>query len=201
MKSIRKLVKIMLTLLLLGIIAFASVVAFVCYQEAHPPKASEYDAIVILGAQVKSDGTPSVQLQWRLETALKAYQDSAKVIVTCGAKGADEPMPEADFMRTWLIANGVPQDSVLAENQSFNTRENIANAVSLLSSHAVNRLLIVTSDYHLPRAIAIAKDLGVDATGIGSPCRPEFPNWAKNHFREALSWGKYWIEKYTGLRF
>ena len=61
----------------------------------------------------------------------------------------------------------------------------------------MERVLIVTSDYHLPRALALAKDQGLTASGIGSTTLPEY--WIKNHFREALSWIKYWGQKYLRL--
>ena len=44
------------------------------------------------------------------------------------------------------------------------------------------------------RAMALARDLGLEADGIGSPCKPEY--WVKNHAREALAWVKYWLVKY-----
>ena len=55
---------------------------------------------------------------------------------------------------------------------------------------------MITSDYHLPRALAIAGSLGLDADGIGSPCKPEW--WVKNHAREVLAWGKYLLDEITG---
>ena len=50
-------------------------------------------------------------------------------------------------------------------------------------------VIVVTSDYHLPRALAIARDAGLEVQGIGAPTLPEW--WIKNHFREVLAWGKY----------
>ena len=61
----------------------------------------------------------------------------------------------------------------------------------------VKRVLIVTSDYHVPRAMAIAQDLGFEAEGLGARCLPE--RWIKNHAREALAWCKYWAKKYLRL--
>lgn len=189
--------KIFLTLLILALAAYGALIAMVCYKEANAPGPGDYDAIIVLGAQVLPDGTPNVQLEWRLEAALKAWQEKPAPIVTCGAKGVDEPRPEADVMRDWLIAKGVPADQIYAENTSFNTRENIENAMALLADLNVERVVVVTSDYHLPRALALCQDAGVNAGGIGSPCKPEY--WFKNHGREALAWVKYWGEKYLGL--
>lgn len=187
---------ILLIIILLMMIAFLGVVAMVCWRETHVPAASGYDAIVVLGAQVKPDGTPSVQLQWRLDAAYKAWEKSPCPIVTCGAQGGDEPAPEGDVMKDYLIGLGVPPEQVLVDDASFNTRQNIRQAASLLGGRA-ETVLIVTSDYHLPRAMALAKDEGLQATGLGSPTKPEY--WIKNHAREALSWMKYWAQKYLRL--
>jgi len=188
---------VLLCLALLGMIAFAAVVGHVCWQEAHVPVNQPYDAIVVLGAQVKADGSLSVQLQWRLDAAYQAWRASPCLVVTCGAQGSDEPAPEGDVMREYLISQGVPPEQILPETSSFNTRQNIRNAAELLAPHQVKQVLIVTSDYHLPRALALARDEGLEASGLGSPTKPEF--WVKNHFREALSWLKYWGQKYLRL--
>ena len=88
---------------------------------------------------------------------------------------------------------------ILTDPVSRNTRENMANAKALLQAIGCERPLIVTSDYHLPRALAIARDSGMTPQGEGSPCRPELEYWLKNHMREALAWVKYWGIKYLGL--
>ena len=182
----------------LGAAVWIGLVLFVTVKEHTVPEAdpSKTDAIVVLGAQVRADGTLSVQLQWRLDKALEIYRSHPQMIVVCGAKGTDEPVTEAEAMRTYLVANGVPEDLVLMDDTSFNTRQNLANAKKLLPDGTKN-VLIVTSDYHVPRAMALARDLGFDACGMGSPCKQEY--WIKNHAREALAWCKYWARKYLHL--
>ena len=97
-------------------------------------------------------------------------------------------------MREWLISQGVPEEDVIAECESLNTRQNLTFAKALLPE-GLTRVTVVTSDFHLPRALAMARDLGLDPDGIGSPCRPEIGFWVKNHGREVLAWGKYLAEK------
>ncbi len=200
MKSLlRKLLKLGLICLLLGVIFYLGVVAMVCYREKHIPPVGEYDAIIVLGAQVKPDGVPSLQLQWRIDAAAKAFEERNALIVVCGAQGANEPAPEAHVMRDELIQQGVPGEWILMDDQSFNTRQNIRNAVTLLEGRDVQHVLVVTSDYHLPRAMAIAEDAGLDASGLGSPTKLGLRFWLKNHGREALAWIKYWMQKYLHL--
>lgn len=196
----RRVVQLMLILLAAGVLFYLGVVAMVCWKEANVPPAEDYDAIIVLGAQVKPDGEPSLQLQWRIDAAAQAWKENNCLIVTCGAQGSNEPAPEAYVMRDELIGQGVSADMILTDAESFNTRQNIANAAELLAGHDVKRVLIVTSDYHLPRAMAIAGDEGFDdPTGLGSPTKLGFRFWVKNHGREALAWIKYWMQKYLHL--
>ena len=199
MKHLKRLFKLSLVCVLLGVIFYLGVVAMVCYREKNVPPAGEYDAIIVLGAQVKPDGTLSLQLQWRVDAAAKAWRERQSLIVVCGAQGSNEPATEASVMKAELIRQGVPEKYILMDEESFNTRQNIANAVALLEGRDVQRVLVVTSDYHLPRAMAIAEDAGLEASGVGSPTKLGMRFWVKNHGREALAWIKYWMQKYLHL--
>ena len=195
-------VRWLLRLVILGVILYAGLVGYICIREGsvlkEVPSAENYDAIIVLGAQVRPDGSPSVQLGWRLDAAEEAYRQKAVPVVVCGAQGKDEPMTEAEAMKQYLVGKGVPETDILTDPESFNTNQNLRNAAELLKNvPGVQKVLIVTSDYHVPRSLAIAKDLGFDACGMGSPCKPEY--WIKNHAREALAWVKYWGKKYLRL--
>ena len=201
-KTVRHILKWAVLILLAGIIAFAGIVGYICIREGSVPKAvpeeDSYDAIIVLGAQVKPDGSPSVQLGWRLDAAYEAYQKKQVPVVVCGAQGKDEPVTEAAAMKAYLTDKGIQEKEILTDPESFNTRQNLINAAALLKeSGNIKRVLIVTSDYHVPRSMALARDLGFEASGLGSPCKPEY--WIKNHAREALAWCKYWSVKYLHL--
>lgn len=163
------------------------------YAETHPAPLSENScAIVVLGAQVYADGSLSPQLELRMEAAWKEYRRKPRPIITCGGQGPNEPAPEGDVMRTWLIQKGVPENQVFSENTSANTMQNLENARAFLPE-GENAITVITSDYHLPRTLQMAKDAGYAADGIGSPCKPEY--WLKNHLRETFAWGKYFLHK------
>ena len=49
-------------------------------------------------------------------------------------------------------------------------------------------------------ALRLMRDMGMDAQGVGSPCRPGVKYFLKNHLREVLAWGKYWAVRYLGLK-
>ena len=183
---------LVLVLALLGVTGAAGLMGFVYYKETHLPPVGDYDTIVVLGAQVKEDGTPSVALERRLTAALESYREKRALIIVCGAQGANEPRAEGDVMRDWLLARGVPQEDVVAETASFNTRENLMHALAIMESRGLREALAVTSDYHVARALALCRQVGMTATGKGSPSKPEY--FLKNHFREGLSWVKFWLE-------
>ena len=197
-KGRKTVLKTIFFLVLLGIIVYLGIIAFVTIREkavnTETPQADQYDAIVVLGAQVKPDREPSVQLQWRLDAALKAWEAKHVPIIVCGAQGKDEPATEAAVMKEYMMAHGVPETDVFTDDTSFNTNQNLTNAGRILKELQAKNILIVTSDYHVPRSLALASDIGLEAIGMGSPCKPEF--WIKNHFREALAWCKYWAVKY-----
>ncbi len=193
-----KLCTVVLSLLATGILCYGALVAFVYYQEVHVPVPNEKaDALIVLGAQVQPSGEPSVQLAWRLEAALEVFRQNPAPIVVSGGQGGDEPRPEGEVMRDWLIERGVPEDKILVDSVSANTRQNIRHAISLLHGMNIETVMVITSDYHLPRALAIARDEGLTVSGTGSPCKKEY--WVQNHFREALAWAKYWGQKYLRL--
>ena len=87
-RGVKRLLKILLVLILLGAIAYVSIVLMVCWKETHvAAPGKDYEAMLVLGAQVKPDGTPSLQLQWRLEKAAETYRQKKVPVVVCGGQG------------------------------------------------------------------------------------------------------------------
>lgn len=203
-KKKHMLFKTILIIAVLSAVTFCALTGYICIQEGKVPKSADeletdYDAVIVLGAQVKADGTPSVQLGLRLERAAEVWERKPVPVVVCGAKGKDEPEPEAVTMKQYLMDKGIPEDMILTDPNSYNTEQNLENAKKLLLDYPaeIRKVVIVTSDYHVPRSVALAEDLDLDAAGIGSPCLAEY--WIKNHSRETLAWVKYWLKKYLHL--
>ncbi len=196
-KKHRLMKMILILLLIVVLIAAGGVGAMLiaeenCRKNAAPEKG---EAIIVLGAQVKENGELSLQLRLRLEKALEAWNARPRPIVVCGGQGSNEPCTEADAMAEYLTAHGVPGEMILKDTGSINTYQNIANAAELLGDQ-VKDVLIVTSDYHMPRSLAIARDAGFNAWGIPAKTMNEY--WLKNHAREALAWVKYAVQRVTG---
>ena len=187
---------LIIALVLAGIIGARALMGFVYHMETHLPEQVASDALIVLGAQVKEDGTPSVALERRLTAAHESYLADRQLIIVCGAQGGNEPRPEGIVMREWLLARGVQESDVVAETGSFNTRENLRNAKAIMDERGLSQALVVTSDYHVARALMLCRQEGVAATGKGSPSKPEY--FIKNHFREGLSWIKLALETVKG---
>ena len=178
---------------------YGALIGYTVYREKTVPEPSDYDAIIVLGAQVKPNGEPSVQLDWRLNKAAEMYAASPCPVIVCGAQGKDEPRPEAEVMRDLLIERGVPAEQLYTDPVSFDTYQNIRNAKKIIERLGLHRPLIITSDYHLPRAMDIAKAEGFEPQGAASPTKQELQFWLKNHGREALAWVKFFLIRYIGL--
>jgi uncharacterized SAM-binding protein YcdF (DUF218 family) len=208
-KPLRIILIVLLCAVILAALIYVTMLGVLIWKVHHVPQSGDYDAIIILGSQVKRDGTPNVQLQWRLDKALEIWAEHPVPVVVCGAQGSDEPRPEADVMFDYLTSDSlrtdnrsgifIPADMVLVDPTSFNTRQNLQNASALLEGRDVHTVLIVTSDYHLPRALALAEDEGFTATGVGSPIKGGW-NTVRNYARETVAWLKYLAEKAFGFR-
>jgi uncharacterized SAM-binding protein YcdF (DUF218 family) len=153
-----------------------------------------YDAIVVLGAQVREDGTPSEALRRRMALALLRFRGHPVPIICCGARGVNEPEAEGAFMCRWLADKGVPPELLLPETESFDTMQNLRNAQRIMAARGLSRALVVTSDYHVRRSLANCRRFGLSAQGAGSPSLRQY--WLKNHLREGLAWGKFVLAKF-----
>lgn len=147
------------------------------------------DCIVVLGA--KAHGLePGRVLRARLEQAQKAYEQGlgGKILV-CGGKGTDETVPEAAAMAAYLKAQGVPDEDILLEQDSRNTRENLRFAKRIMEANGYRTCVLVTSDYHMARARLLAAQEGLSVTC--SRARSDWPGIWFSRVRECLSWIKY----------
>ena len=118
--------------------------------------------IVVLGA-AQYNGQPSPIFRNRLEAALSLYRQKAapKIVVTGGRKPGDN-YTEGEAGCRYLMHRGVPQTALACENTSRSTFENLSNIRGRVEG---NRVIIVTDEPHLPRALILATHLGIRATG------------------------------------
>ena len=124
-----------------------------------------FDAILLPGIRMNADGSAPAEMHLRVDRAFEVWQAHGKPpIIACGADAAGVGVSEADMMKRLLIAKGVPEDGVLAEDGSFITAENFRNAAPLIGKGALCAL--VTSDYHLLRAKMLAGRAGFTVRGF-----------------------------------
>lgn len=178
-----------LGILIFGLMFFFFIEGMILSGFIGTPK-SQQGYIIVLGAQMKEEG-PSNTLKKRLDKAIEYLVDNeeTKVIVT-GGQGSDEPVTEAQGMFDYLVENGVAADRIIMEDQSYNTHENLMNSKDLIPQGA--NIGIVTSDFHMFRAYAIAKKEGYhNITGI--PAASEGFLMINNLAREFLAVCKDYI--------
>lgn len=192
--------KMLLTILIivvaLGALTGVSLLTAVIVCSGRTYESKPADCIVVLGAHVWMDGRMSNALTYRCEAALEAWrQGLAPVIIVCGAQGKNEPEPEAHAMRRWMIAQGVPEDQVIAEDRSRDTRQNLANARAIMLERGLETADVCTSDYHLTRALWMARDEGLRASGISARSTKDITSFVKGRLRETCSWILYFLKR------
>ncbi|WP_315579945.1 YdcF family protein [uncultured Actinomyces sp.] len=160
-------------LLVLGLWFFFSFVALLVYSWFYRrlPRKRRFDYIIIHGAGLRGE-EPTPLLRGRIDKAVELWkaQGSHAILVPSGGQGSDEVISEAEAMSRYLSARGVPQDSILLEDRSTTTMENLVFAKNLLDARQTTpyRCAFVTSDYHVFRTALYASKVGLKGDGIGS---------------------------------
>ena len=148
-----------------GLFVSAMVVLVLCGLPDHP---GEAEVGLVLGNKVEADGKPSALLQARLDKALEmrrlGYLDW--VIVSGGVDPAGHD--EAAVMRDYLLAHGVPDDKIIADNQGINTYESARHTVRIMRERKWDGVCAVTQYYHVPRARYALRHFGAHEISSGS---------------------------------
>lgn len=140
------------------------------------------DVALVLGAQIYPDGTPSPYLKGRLDLAQQLFETGKVRAILVSGDNGEEHYNEPDGMRNYLIRKGVPATKVVADYAGFDTYDSCVRAKRIFG---VDRLTVVTQGYHLPRAIATCRMVGVDAEGVGDYTATDFgPVWRYGQLRE-----------------
>jgi uncharacterized SAM-binding protein YcdF (DUF218 family) len=126
------------------------------------------DAIVVLGCRVLASGRPSAALSRRILTGARAYRAglAPKVIASGGRRWGVKA--EACAIAEALARAGVPDEAIVVELRSLSTRENARYVAAALGSAGILRIAVATCHWHLPRALANFRALGVDAIPLAA---------------------------------
>jgi uncharacterized SAM-binding protein YcdF (DUF218 family) len=128
------------------------------------------DAAVVLGAAVDSGGHPSPVFEGRLRHGVQLLREgTVRRLVLTGGKGEGSVVSEAEAGRRYAMAQGIKADLILVEERSRTTRQNLVEAHRVLRAESLGSALIVSDPLHLPRALRIARTLGIDARASPTP--------------------------------
>lgn len=144
---------------------------------------SDVDCIIVLGCQVRPDGSLSDMLHDRLYRSVELYQAgvSEKLLVSGDHGGLH--YNEVGAMKRFATESGVPSEHVFMDHAGFSTYETMYRAKEVFQARKV---VIVTQEYHLYRAVYIAKQLGMEAYGVSSDLRT-YIGQSKRDVREILA--------------
>jgi vancomycin permeability regulator SanA len=141
------------------------------------------DAIMVLGARVYRNGTPSPVLRDRLDYGYELYkQGKANKILVSGDHGQIE-YNEAIAMKEYLLNKNIPGEDIFMDHAGFNTYDSMYRAKAIF---CIDSLLISTQDFHIYRSVYIARKLGLDAYGYPCEDKPAYKMGAL-YRRESLA--------------
>ncbi len=144
---------------------------------------SDIDCVLILGCLVKTDGSPSDMLEDRLEVGIRLYQSKAAPKLLMSGDHGREDYNEVGAMKRYAVESGVPSYDVFMDHAGFSTYESLYRLKEIFRT---DKVLIVTQEYHLYRALYIAKELGIDAYGISADLR-SYSGQGMRDVREVLA--------------
>ena len=128
----------------------------------------DVDCIVVLGCQVRSDGTPSHMLEDRLKRGVALYElGAAPKLLMSGDHGTAQ-YDEVDAMKRYAVETGIPSADVFMDHAGFSTYETMNRAINVFEA---DKIIIVTQQYHLYRALYVARALGIEAYGVPADYR------------------------------
>ena len=123
------------------------------------------DCIIVLGAQVKADGTPSKMLRDRLDEGIRLYEAGAAPKILMSGDDGQVEYNEVAAMAAYAEDAGVSKKDLFLDHAGFSTYESMYRAQYIFG---VKRAIVVTQNYHEYRALYIGQRLGMDVRGVSA---------------------------------
>ena len=143
----------------------------------------DVDCILVLGCGVHDDGRPSDMLHDRLRRSVELYEaGAAKKLLMSGDHGR-AGYDEVDAMKSFAVGAGIPSEDVFMDHAGFSTYESMVRAKEVFQA---KKIIIVTQEYHLYRAMYIGQQLGLEVYGVSSNYR-NYRNQRDMNTREVLA--------------
>ena len=191
-KNKRLLVRLMLVALTIGVLcgAFWAVINWhmsssVADRILSPEEAAELDAdcILVLGAGLRRDNSPSPILRERIDRGIGLYNLGAAPKLLMSGDHGRVGYNEVGVMKALAIEAGIPSQDVFMDHAGFSTYESLYRARDVFCA---KRVIIVSQKYHLYRALYIADPLGLEAYGVGADVQ-RFYGQTTREMRESLA--------------
>lgn len=146
------------------------------------------DAVVVLGSGLGGGERVTPLLAGRIERGRAVFEKSVEagrspILIVSGGQGRDEKLSEAEAMRRYLLERDFPADSLVREDRSTDTEENLANSAQLMKRwQAEGEVAVATSNYHAFRSAVIMRKAGIPGYTVG--CRTARYYWPSATIRE-----------------
>ena len=143
----------------------------------------DVDCILVLGCLVKDGGEPSHMLKDRLRRGVELYMAGAAPKLLMSGDHGRKDYNEVEAMRQYAIEQAVPSEDIFMDHAGFSTYDSCFRAKEIFTAE---KIVVVTQEYHLYRALYIAEALGMEAYGVASDYRTYY-NQSMRDIRESFA--------------
>lgn len=126
------------------------------------------DAIVVLGASVRPDGSLSHILADRVEGAIVLYQEGVAPKIIMSGDNGEASYNECAAMKRYAVERGVPSEDIFCDHAGFSTYDTMYRARDIFGCQ---RVVVSTQTYHLYRALYAGEGLGMEVAGVPTDLR------------------------------
>lgn len=147
----------------------------------------EVDCIIILGAAVTESGVMSRVLEERVSMGAKLYNAGVSTRILASGDHSRENYNEVGAMKEHLINSGIDENVIFTDHAGFDTYDSMYRARDIFQA---KKVIIVTQQFHISRAVFIARSLGLEAYGVASDVNYRYFR-PKTELREIAARTKY----------
>ncbi|MBR4053173.1 MAG: YdcF family protein [Clostridia bacterium] len=138
-----------------------------------------YDCILVLGAGIKADGSLSNLLRDRMTMGVRLMEEGVAPVLLLTGDGKDPARhDEVGAMEAFAVEKGIAEATILKDPLGLSTYESLWRAKYV---YGMDKVIIVTQNFHLDRAIYLADRLGLECAGVECDITMALP---MNHIRE-----------------
>jgi vancomycin permeability regulator SanA len=155
-----------------------------------PDRVPAAPVAIVFGAGLNRDGSPSLMLAHRVDAAVELYRAGKVDRLLMTGDNSRAEYNEVEAMKERAVASGVPADRVNLDYAGFRTYDSVYRASAVFG---VERAVLVTQRYHLPRALFLARSFGIDAVGLAAGLE-SYPRQEYFNLRELAALTVSWYE-------